>query len=56
VGGQKGSCSDLVEVFAFPENELTLPDIVLKSDRQHCRKIVHELAKCLSSQRTRIDR
>jgi len=54
-GGQKGTCSDLVELFAFPENELALPDIVQKSDRQHCRKMVHELARCLSSHRTRIN-
>eukprot|EP00956_Cyclotella_meneghiniana_P014951 scaffold22649_cov66-Cyclotella_meneghiniana.AAC.5 len=54
-GGQKGSCSDLVELFAFPENELSLPDSVKKSDRQHCRRIVHDLSKCLSNQRTRAD-
>ena len=43
-----GSCSSLVELFAFPENELSLPDSIEKSDRKHCREIVHELAKCLS--------
>lgn len=44
----KGSCSALVELFAFPENELILPDLIDKEDRKHCRKIVHELSKCLS--------
>jgi len=47
-GGPKGSCSALVEKFAFPENELALPDTVQKSEREHCRGIVHDLAKCLS--------
>mmetsp|Transcript_50811 Transcript_50811/g.108274 ORF Transcript_50811/g.108274 Transcript_50811/m.108274 type:complete len:97 (+) Transcript_50811:132-422(+) len=47
-GGPRGSCSALVERFAFPENELVLPDVVRKSDRDRCRGIVHELAKCLS--------
>eukprot|EP00580_Thalassiosira_gravida_P009726 CAMPEP_0201642162 /NCGR_PEP_ID=MMETSP0493-20130528/25683_1 /ASSEMBLY_ACC=CAM_ASM_000838 /TAXON_ID=420259 /ORGANISM="Thalassiosira gravida, Strain GMp14c1" /LENGTH=109 /DNA_ID=CAMNT_0048116277 /DNA_START=87 /DNA_END=416 /DNA_ORIENTATION=- len=57
-GGQKGSCSALVERFAFPENELVLPDDVQKSDRDHCRGIVHELAKCLGKHRvgSRADR
>ena len=45
------TCSHLVEVFAFPENELMLPDIIEKSDRKHCRSVVHELAKCLSKHR-----
>eukprot|EP00579_Thalassiosira_antarctica_P001681 CAMPEP_0201870948 /NCGR_PEP_ID=MMETSP0902-20130614/3962_1 /ASSEMBLY_ACC=CAM_ASM_000551 /TAXON_ID=420261 /ORGANISM="Thalassiosira antarctica, Strain CCMP982" /LENGTH=104 /DNA_ID=CAMNT_0048396759 /DNA_START=107 /DNA_END=421 /DNA_ORIENTATION=- len=47
-GGPRGSCSALVERFAFPENELVLPDVVQKSDRDHCRGIVYELGKCLS--------
>ena len=46
-GGPKGTCSALVERFAFPENELALPEVG-KVDRDHCRGIVHELARCLA--------
>lgn len=49
--GPRGSCSTLVERFAFPENELALPDVVQKNDRDRCRTVVHELAKCLSKHR-----
>mmetsp|Transcript_28313 Transcript_28313/g.63842 ORF Transcript_28313/g.63842 Transcript_28313/m.63842 type:complete len:112 (-) Transcript_28313:15-350(-) len=42
----KASCNTLVESFAFPEQ--MLPDVIQKSDRDYCRKVVHKLAKCLS--------
>ena len=47
---KRWSCSALVERFAFPENEMVLPDIssIAKEDREHCRKVVYELARCLS--------
>ncbi|KAL9184014.1 hypothetical protein ACHAXT_002100 [Thalassiosira profunda] len=50
-GQGTGSCSSLVELFAFPENELALPDVVRKGDREHCRAVVHALAQCLSKRR-----
>ena len=50
-GGSEASCSTLVESFAFEENEGLLPDNVGGDDKQHCRAIVHELAKCLSRYR-----
>jgi hypothetical protein len=45
------SCSTLVEAFAFPENEMLIPDDITTIDpkqRAECRAIVHDLAKCLS--------
>ena len=45
------SCSTLVEKFAFEENEGLLPDDVGGDDRKHCRRVAHELAKCLSKYR-----
>mmetsp|Transcript_15850 Transcript_15850/g.26987 ORF Transcript_15850/g.26987 Transcript_15850/m.26987 type:complete len:120 (-) Transcript_15850:170-529(-) len=42
------SCSALMEKFAFPENEMVLPERVAKEDREHCRKVVYDLARCLS--------
>lgn len=44
----KASCSTVVEVFAKPENELEIPEGLTKEDRKYCRKITHELAKCLA--------
>mmetsp|Transcript_12969 Transcript_12969/g.21248 ORF Transcript_12969/g.21248 Transcript_12969/m.21248 type:complete len:93 (+) Transcript_12969:112-390(+) len=34
----------------YPENEMVLPDIasISKEDREHCRKVVYDLARCLS--------
>ncbi len=50
--GGRVSCATLVEVFAKPENELLIPEgMIDKDDRIFCRKIVHELALCLSSKR-----
>ena len=40
-----------MELFAFPENELALPDVVQKRDREHCRAAAHALAQCLSKRR-----
>jgi hypothetical protein len=45
---QKWSCSALVEKFAFPENELVLPDIISNEEREYCRQSVYDLARCLS--------
>jgi hypothetical protein len=38
----------LVEKFAFPENELVLPDIISNEEREYCRQSVYDLARCLS--------
>ena len=51
----KVSCANLVEVFAKPENELLIPEGITKDDRVYCRKIVHELATCLSKKRKGIN-
>mmetsp|Transcript_18117 Transcript_18117/g.28426 ORF Transcript_18117/g.28426 Transcript_18117/m.28426 type:complete len:125 (+) Transcript_18117:125-499(+) len=50
---RRWSCSALVEKFAFPENEMVLPDnaSIAKEDREHCRKVVYDLARCLSKHR-----
>ena len=48
---RKVSCANLVEVFAKPENELLIPEGITKDDRIHCRKIVHDLATCLSTKK-----
>ena len=42
------SCSALVEKFAFPENEMMLPDNIAREDKEYCRRVVYELARCLS--------
>jgi hypothetical protein len=49
IGGYttSGSCSALVERFAYPENELSIPDDISKTERERCREIVHNLAKCM---------
>jgi hypothetical protein len=54
VGGytSSGSCSALVERFAYPENELIIPDDISKSERERCREIVHNLAKCMQRHNT----
>lgn len=52
----KISCATLVEAFAKPENELLIPEGITKEDRVYCRKIVHELATCLSKKRLPISR
>mmetsp|Transcript_1757 Transcript_1757/g.2531 ORF Transcript_1757/g.2531 Transcript_1757/m.2531 type:complete len:148 (+) Transcript_1757:39-482(+) len=45
------SCATLVEAFAKPENHLLIPEGIKKEDRDHCRKVVHNLAACLSKKR-----
>mmetsp|Transcript_19841 Transcript_19841/g.45060 ORF Transcript_19841/g.45060 Transcript_19841/m.45060 type:complete len:117 (-) Transcript_19841:2151-2501(-) len=47
----RASCSTLVELFAFPENDLLLPTGgVGKDQRNYCRRVVHALANCMSKQ------
>ena len=45
---RRWSCSAYIERFAFPENELMLPENIEKSDREYCRRVVYDLARCLS--------
>jgi hypothetical protein len=45
------SCSTLLEVFAFPENEMQISSPMGKAERAECRRIVHDLAKCMSRHR-----
>lgn len=47
----KVSCSTTVEVFAKPENGMLMPESMSLEDRKFCRKITHELAKCLAKKR-----
>ena len=43
------ACSTVVERFAFPENDLRIPEGT--SVHKECRSIVYELAKCMSRQK-----
>jgi hypothetical protein len=47
-----GSCSALVERFAYPENELLLPEDISKGERERCREVVHTLANCMQRHNT----
>mmetsp|Transcript_44582 Transcript_44582/g.135920 ORF Transcript_44582/g.135920 Transcript_44582/m.135920 type:complete len:139 (-) Transcript_44582:521-937(-) len=45
------TCSTLVEAFAFPENELNIPEDIGREERKSCRRVVHDLAACLARRR-----
>merc|ERR1712037_728909 len=51
------SCSNVLAVFAFPENEMLIPEEIVSSPRKRkevkdiCRPVVHDLANCLNKQR-----
>mmetsp|Transcript_23406 Transcript_23406/g.35585 ORF Transcript_23406/g.35585 Transcript_23406/m.35585 type:complete len:124 (-) Transcript_23406:1398-1769(-) len=47
----KVSCSTIIEVFAKPENGMLMPESISLEDRKFCRKITHELARCLAKKR-----
>ena len=53
-GGNIVSCSTIVQRFAFPENELLVSHEVSKDKtiRQTCRRVVHDLSKCMSKHKT----
>mmetsp|Transcript_27714 Transcript_27714/g.41236 ORF Transcript_27714/g.41236 Transcript_27714/m.41236 type:complete len:156 (-) Transcript_27714:336-803(-) len=53
-GNSVVSCSMLVERFAFPENELNIPE-GMKVGKE-CRAIVHDLAKCMSRKSLTVQR
>mmetsp|Transcript_3880 Transcript_3880/g.5091 ORF Transcript_3880/g.5091 Transcript_3880/m.5091 type:complete len:125 (-) Transcript_3880:58-432(-) len=50
IQGSTASCSTILESFAFPENELEIPQEISnnKQIRGECRQVVHDLSKCLS--------
>lgn len=53
IRGTNASCSVMLESFAFPENEMMVPQGLSgrKDVKSECRAVVHELSKCMSKHR-----
>mmetsp|Transcript_33642 Transcript_33642/g.41205 ORF Transcript_33642/g.41205 Transcript_33642/m.41205 type:complete len:170 (+) Transcript_33642:117-626(+) len=51
VGGATVSCATLFESFAFPQYDFFIPENTSQEERDMCRKVAHDLAKCLGMAR-----